>query len=110
MDKIKLVFSDKSIEEKEVIMCDSVLKRTVGMLFKRHSQDNLAYFIKPCNSIHTFFMAYAIDVLFVDINGCVLKQETVKPYRISVCKKAYGVIEGSSLIKNNFSIEKILFY
>jgi uncharacterized protein len=28
--------------------------------------------IKPCNGIHTFFMKYPIDVLFLDKNGVIL--------------------------------------
>lgn len=110
MGKVNLLFNDKSIVEKEIVMCDSIVSRTIGMLSTRTPKDHMVFYIKPCNSIHTLFMAYPIDVIFIDVNGNVLKQETVKPYRFSTCKKAYGVIEGSKLIKNNLSIEKILFY
>lgn len=35
--------------------------------------------IKPCNSIHTWGMAYAIDVLFVDSNNRIIKIVTNLP-------------------------------
>jgi len=107
---ITLVYSDGSKEKKQLIMCDTVLKRAVGMLTARNPNEEQAFYIKPCNSIHTFFMAYPIDVLFIDINGNVLKNEHLKPNRICSFKKAFGVIEGFSLNKPNLFIEKILFY
>ncbi len=109
-NEITLVFNDGSKEQKQLIMCDTILKRAVGMLTTRNPNKDEAFYIQPCNSIHTFFMAYPIDALFIDINGNVLKEEHLKPNRICSCKKAFGVIEGFSLNKPNLSIEKILFY
>ncbi len=38
--------------------------RAVGLLGSDHADDGL--FIEPCSSIHTCFMRFAIDVLFLD--------------------------------------------
>lgn len=39
--------------------------------------------IEPCNSIHMFFMRYALDVIFVDKSGVVLfMYKGIKPWRI----------------------------
>jgi uncharacterized membrane protein (UPF0127 family) len=110
LHEITLVYSDGSKEKKQLVMCDTILKRAVGMLTTRKPNKDEAFYIKPCNSIHSFFMAYPIDVAFIDINGNVLKQEHLKQNRVCSCKKAFGVIEGFSLNKPNLSIEKILFY
>ena len=40
-------------------------------MFKKKMGEFDALLIKPCNSIHTFFMRYPIDVLFLDMpNPC----------------------------------------
>ena len=39
--------------------------------------------IDPCSSIHTFWMRFPIDVLYVDKNGTVLRADrAMKPWRI----------------------------
>jgi uncharacterized protein len=35
------------------------------------------------NSIHTFFVGYPIDVIFLDANNKVKKLLTIKPFRVS---------------------------
>ncbi|MDD5681431.1 MAG: DUF192 domain-containing protein, partial [Candidatus Omnitrophica bacterium] len=40
--------------------------------------------IKPCNSIHTFFMRFAIDVIFVDSKNRIIRTiRNMRPFRIS---------------------------
>jgi len=51
--------------------------------------------IEPCSSIHTFFMAYAIDVLFLDREGRVLRAiEALGPWRATLpVFRARGALE-----------------
>ena len=70
------------------------------MLGVRNETDAV-YRIVPCNSIHTFFMAFAIDVIFVDREGFVLKAKNVPPFRLFSCSGAWAVVEGVGLIKEN---------
>lgn len=49
----------------------SFLKRLRGLMFTKHLPDGEALLIQPCRSIHTFFMNYSIDVLYLDSNNCV---------------------------------------
>ncbi|OGR13643.1 MAG: hypothetical protein A2341_22570 [Deltaproteobacteria bacterium RIFOXYB12_FULL_58_9] len=46
--------------------------------------------LSPCHQVHTFFMAYAIDVLHLDHECKVLAMATLKPWRLgrSVCGAA----------------------
>jgi uncharacterized membrane protein (UPF0127 family) len=39
--------------------------------------------LEPCTSVHTFFMRYPIDVLFVDASGVAIGRQTLAPWRIS---------------------------
>ena len=46
------------------------------------------------NSIHTFFMRFSIDLIYFDVNLKVVKVvPNLKPWRVSFCREAYGVIE-----------------
>ena len=68
--------------------------RRRGLLGRDSLDPSAALIIAPCWSIHTFFMRFVIDVVFVDRGGSVLKTVSdVKPWRIAVAPRAYAVIE-----------------
>ena len=62
-----------SILAEEVIVAETPLKRIKGLLGKKEFNRGEAIILKPCNSIHTFFMHFPIDVLFVDKQNQVIK-------------------------------------
>ena len=50
--------------------------------------------IRPAPSIHTFFMRFSIDAVFLSRSGHVLKvASAVKPWRARFCRGAYAVLE-----------------
>jgi uncharacterized protein len=68
--------------------------RNTGLL--RHDSLDLqtALFIAPCNSIHTFFMKFAIDVAFMSKDGRVIKRRTrIPPWRLAMSLRAHSVVE-----------------
>jgi len=68
----------------ELIMADTLLKRLIGLLGRREFKEGQALVLKPANSIHTFFMRFPIDVLFIDGENKVIKAVScLKPWRIS---------------------------
>jgi len=81
-------------------IADSFFKRLIGLMFKKglSKEEALVFFKAP--SIHTFFMRFPIDILFLDREGKVLRiVKKVNPYRVVFCKNSYITIEFSS--KNN---------
>ncbi len=69
---------------KHVEVADTLSRRALGLMFRRGLLTDHGLVIKPCNSIHMFFMRFAIDVAFVDGDGVVLHAcEEIKPWRIS---------------------------
>ncbi|WP_158737979.1 DUF192 domain-containing protein [Alteribacillus sp. YIM 98480] len=42
------------------------VKRLKGLMFTKQIPENFALHIAPCPSIHTFFMKYPIDVLYLN--------------------------------------------
>ena len=47
-------------------IAESLFSRMKGLLGRKSLLNNEALIIKNCNSIHTFFMQFPIDVLFVN--------------------------------------------
>lgn len=59
-------------------------KRAKGLLGRTHLENGQALIIRHCDSVHTFFMKFPIDVIFVDKQNYVLKAiENIKPFRLS---------------------------
>lgn len=72
---------------------DSKTRRT-GLLAHDAFPAGSAMIIAPTNAIHTFFMRFAIDVLFVAKDGRIVKiREALPPWRIAAAWRAFGVIE-----------------
>ena len=68
--------------------------RNKGLLGRHELAPGSAMILAPCSSVHTFFMKFIIDVVFVDRNGSVLKGVAdLKPWRIAARPGAYAVIE-----------------
>ena len=42
-----------------------------------------ALVLRPCRSVHTFFMRFPIDVAFCDREGTVLRTCSLRPWRLS---------------------------
>ena len=69
-------------------LANSYFLRLRGLI-GRSAKDVGGLLIVPCNQIHTFFMSEAIDVIYIDVQGCVLKiDEAVEPGRM--CKAVRG--------------------
>jgi uncharacterized membrane protein (UPF0127 family) len=71
------------------------LARMKGLLGRSGLEAGEGIHIEPCNSIHTFFMRFAIDVLFLDREGKVLRAfEALPPWRVTrVYARARSVVE-----------------
>ena len=68
--------------------------RRRGLLGRDSLDPSAALIIAPCSAIHTFFMRFVIDAVFVDRTGRVLKVvHRLKPWRIAASMGAYAVIE-----------------
>lgn len=78
-----------------VIMADSFFPRLVGLLGRPCLAPGCCLVLKPCRSVHTVFMQFAIDVLFVDGKGTVVSLKSdMLPYRLSgIVREARLAIE-----------------
>lgn len=58
--------------------------RMVGLLGRKGLADGEGLLLRPCSSIHTLFMRFPIDVVYLDKDGNVLKVvPSLRPFRFS---------------------------
>ena len=76
-------------------VADTFVKSLRGLMGKSCLKSGRGLWIKPCQSVHTFWMRFPIDVLFLDKEGMVVHFiEYLKPFRISKhVLKARSVLE-----------------
>lgn len=68
--------------------------RLVGLLGQRSLAPGHALLITPCNNVHTFFMRFAIDVVFIDREGAVLAiMPHLAPWRMAAALRAHACLE-----------------
>lgn len=83
----------KVIADRVLTAFDSTSRRK-GLLAHRSLPLSTAMIIAPTNAIHTFFMKFPIDVVFVSKNGRVLKiRSRVPAWRMTGSLRAHAVIE-----------------
>ncbi|MBZ0167031.1 MAG: DUF192 domain-containing protein [Candidatus Omnitrophica bacterium] len=87
--------SKNSVIAEKAVLADSFLSRMVGLLKHRKLEQGEGLIITRCNSIHMFFMRFAIDVIFVDKKDVVVGiVKNILPNRLSkIYWKAVNAIE-----------------
>jgi len=59
--------------------------RLMGLMGRRSLPEGGALLITPCSSVQTSFMRFAIDIVFLDRDGKVVKVvPALKPYRVAL--------------------------
>ena len=75
-------------------VADTSAKRRTGLLKHSHLAPGDGLWIKPCESVHTFFMKFAIDLVYLDRKLRVRKvRHAVPPWRLSACLTAHSILE-----------------
>jgi uncharacterized membrane protein (UPF0127 family) len=75
---------------------DSAARRR-GLLGREGLEAGCALVIAPCSSVHTAFMRFALDIVFVARDGTVVKVAAgVAPWRVRLAFRAFAVIEMAS--------------
>ena len=83
-----------SIVAREIEFAADSSSRNRGLLGRGGLAAGSVMIIAPCNAIHTFFMRFTIDIVFVDRQGRVLKLfRSVRPWRVRVALRAFAVLE-----------------
>jgi uncharacterized protein len=91
---VALTRADGSVACERCTVAHRMWPRMRGLLGKRGLESGEGLLIRPAPSIHTFFMRFPIDVVFLSRQGEVLKvAERVPPWRARSCLHSYAVLE-----------------
>jgi uncharacterized membrane protein (UPF0127 family) len=75
-------------------VADTSAKRRTGLLKHTRLEPGEGLWIIPCESVHTFFMKFPIDLVYLDKHRKVRKVcHAVGPWRLSACLSARSVLE-----------------
>ena len=85
----------RTVLASEARTANTHLRRFVGLIGRRRLMPGHGLVIEPCRSVHTFFMRFPIDVVYVDRTFTVMKVvPSLAPYRMSgTLGPAHAVIE-----------------
>jgi uncharacterized membrane protein (UPF0127 family) len=77
-----------------VEVADTSEKRRVGLLKHARLDPGAGLWIVPCESVHTFFMKFPIDLVYLDKKRKVRKvRHAVPAWRLSACLTAHSILE-----------------
>lgn len=69
-------------------------KRRKGLLGRDSLGTGEGLWIAPCESVHTFFMRFPIDLVYLDREKRIKKaRSVVGPWRLSACFSAHSILE-----------------
>jgi hypothetical protein len=80
---------------KQVVIADKPYTRLKGLLGKKNLPSETAMLLMPCNCIHSCFMRFAFDAVFLGESGQVVHiRKGVKPFTVTpIIKAAKAVLE-----------------
>lgn len=112
MAKLYKITKNLNDEKAEILInnleiAESFFARAQGLLGRKNLSVDQALWIKPCNNIHTFFMKFKIDCVFINKNQKVEKVfSNVLPFCIKgPVWKATSVIEFSAGFVETWNIK-----
>jgi uncharacterized protein len=75
-------------------VADSGSRRSKGLLGRARLAPGEGLWIVPCEAVHTFFMQFPIDLIYLDRDKQIKKlRSAVLPWRMSACFFAHSVLE-----------------
>lgn len=106
----KIILKDKTGEKhiiaEKVSVANNFYSRLMGLMGQKNLLQNHALILSPCNSIHTMFMNFPIDVVYVDTDLKVVKiVKNIQPWKLDFGhRKAKYTIE---LPSNTINFEPV---
>ena len=90
-----LNINNQTILGTKVLKAESFFQRLKGLIGTEFLEEGTGLLIAPCSSVHTCFMKYPIDVIFLDEYDKILHIiHSMQPYRFSpIVKGAKKVLE-----------------
>jgi uncharacterized membrane protein (UPF0127 family) len=106
----------KTVLAQAADVADTSAKRRTGLLRHERLEPGDGLWIVPCESVHTFFMKFPIDLVYLDKQRRVRKvRKAVPAWRLSACLSAHSVLElpagtiaqSSTSVGDELTVEKL---
>jgi uncharacterized protein len=79
------------------VVADTFWTRLRGLVGRKELAESEGLLIRPAGSVHTFFMRFPIDVVFLDREDAVVKVvPALLPHRLAAARRARRVLELSA--------------
>ena len=94
MSTIALIGREGRVVCEHCEIADGFFSRGRGLLGRKELRHGQGMLIRPTWSVHTWFMRFAIDVLFLDAELRVLKlAQRLRPWRVAASRRAHQALE-----------------
>jgi uncharacterized protein len=94
LPQIALANDDGTVVCERCLLAETPLARLRGLLGRSGLPSGEGLLLRPAGSIHTAFMRFAIDAVFLDGAGRVVKvASALRPWRAAACLGARSVLE-----------------
>ena len=94
LPQVALANDDGHVVCEHCLLAETALTRLRGLLGRSGLSSGEGMLLRPASSIHTAFMRFPIDAVFLDREDRVLKvAPELSPWRMAACKGARAVLE-----------------
>jgi uncharacterized membrane protein (UPF0127 family) len=77
-----------------IVSAETSAERRTGLLKHHKLGEGEGLWIVPCESVHSFFMKFAIDLVYLDRKRRVRAVvRALRPWRMSMCLPAHSILE-----------------
>lgn len=94
LPQVALANDDGDVVVENCLLAETALSRCRGLLGRSGLSSGEGMLLRPTSSVHTAFMRFAIDVVFLDRADRVLKvADDLAPWRMAGCRGARAALE-----------------
>jgi len=94
MRTVSLRTTEGQVVCERCLVAETPLARMRGLLGRRGLERGEGLLLRPAPSVHTFFMRFTIDVVFLARDGGVVKVvPSLRPWRTAAARRAKAVLE-----------------
>ena len=94
MPQVALANDDGTVVCEHCLLAETWFTRLRGLLGRKGLAEGEGLLLRPASSIHTAFMRFTIDAVFVDRENRVVKVAAeLRPWRMAACRGSRAVLE-----------------